>query len=206
MDYNTKQNILEMKRKFLIDVAEELNCTVNDAVCFAIEEYYLERPNTQYSYHDYKDHYMSKIIGRNKNYPNHGKMMTEMLEHLFDSQISECYAQIKKFVYSYFEYLHNKGEGWSPDTYTNEFNVLIGVYADEVMELDGFNFDSYGWMPKNDSLSYADAPIYVADRDYIEEDDDIELDYDEDDIDPETLHIEDNEKKNDFKFLKSTKK
>jgi hypothetical protein len=122
MDYNKKQDIIENKRKELIEVVNSMGCSVYEAVGFAIQEHFLGIPfKNDYSDDDqFEESFKQIYLRRDNNHSKelvYSKTMTEVLEHLYSKQISNTYVEIKKFVYARLEEELAEGSYWGTENF-----------------------------------------------------------------------------------------
>ena len=123
MKYDDLQNVIEDKRKELIDLITSIGFTTSEAVGFAIQEHFLGITfKDNYSDDDeFEDNFKKVYLRRdNTSGPNEmifSKSMTEVLEHLFRKQISKTYIEIKKYVYARLEEEKALGNYWGTDNF-----------------------------------------------------------------------------------------
>lgn len=123
MTHDERQNIIEDKRKELIDLITSINFTTSEAVGFAIQEHYLGITiKDDYSDDNEFEESFKKLYLRRKGEtgPNeliYSKSMTEVLEHLYSKQIGKTYIEIKKYVYARLEEEIKEGSYWGKDNF-----------------------------------------------------------------------------------------
>ena len=138
MNHDKLQTIVESNRQQLTDIILSVGCTPFDAAEFAIQEYFLEQPNGEYDYHAYHDHFKERYLKTeyfdgSKHY-RFGKLMTQVLDHLFDVQISKCYIAIKKAVYNKMDELKENDELWQFGLHIADFEEWCGAWSQEFVE------------------------------------------------------------------------
>jgi hypothetical protein len=123
MDYNELQNVIEDKRKELIDLIVSINFTTSEAVGFAIQEHYLgiTLKNDYSDDNEFEDNFKKVYLRRNNNVGAKelifSKTMTDVLEHLYSKQIGKTYIEIKKYVYARLEEEKTLGNYWGSDNF-----------------------------------------------------------------------------------------
>ena len=140
MDYNKLQTIVESNRQQLTDIILSVGCSPFDAAEFAIQEYFLEQPNGEYDYHAYHEHFKERFlkreyVGGTNNY-RFGKLMTQVLDHLFQVQISKSYIAIKNEAYQKMDELKEQEELWEFGVHVADFEEWCSAWAQEFIEGD----------------------------------------------------------------------
>lgn len=146
MNKDRLQTIVEIERETLINMLTSIGCTNWNAAEFAIEEYFIGEPCGDYDYHNYRKHFTQRFLKRelldgSSNY-RFGTALTDVLNHLFDVQISKAYITIKKEVYQKMDELKENGELWTCD-YVADFEEWVGSWSmdfcdgnNEVVDID----------------------------------------------------------------------
>lgn len=140
MTYEKLQDLIEINRTELIDIIESEGCYTSNAVQFAIEEYTLGMECTEYSYHNYKEHFIKRNLKSPNGSYKFGHLMTEVLEHLFTQQIGPAYVQIKTNVYKYMDECKKNEELWNPN-YVATFDEWCGYTMDIICSDKKFAYD-----------------------------------------------------------------
>jgi len=119
MKYNQLQDVIEMKRKELIDVVNSMGFTTSEAVGFAIQEHYLGIPikNDYSDDNEFEESFEKLFLRRKDGDLVYSYTMTEVLEHLYSKQIGKTYIEIKKYVYARLEEEIKEGSYWGKDNF-----------------------------------------------------------------------------------------
>lgn len=119
MNYNLSQTVVETKRMELIEIISSEGCSIFDAISFSIEEYFMGLPLTEHSYFEFREHFQKRCLQRKTHSGEirnkFGYALTEVLERLFDVQISKYYILIKTFIYDKMKEYEEKDEMWNEE-------------------------------------------------------------------------------------------
>lgn len=128
------QTILEMERQQLVDIISSVGCTPWEAAQFAIEEYFIGEPNGDYNYHNFRQHYINRYLKDSRHdgtlHFRFGTALTEVLQHLFDVQISKGYIAIKKAVYEKMDQLKKDDELWEFGKHIADFENWASAWTE----------------------------------------------------------------------------
>jgi len=123
MDYDDKQNIIEDKRKELIDLLISIDFTTTEAVAFAIQEHFLgiTLKDNYSDDNEFEDSFKKLYLRRDNSSTArtlvYSKTMTDVLEHLYNKQLGKTYIEIKKYVYGRLEEEKTLGNYWGTDNF-----------------------------------------------------------------------------------------
>jgi len=156
MNYDQKQTMIEINRQRLTDIILSIGCSPWDAAQFAIEEYFLELPCDEYSYHNYREHFINRYIkderfDGTKSY-RFGTVMTEILIHLFDVQISKAYMVIKTAVYKKMDELKETDDLWEFGRHIADFEDWVSAWTQEFCDGDNEIVDA-DWIIKKKNIN-----------------------------------------------------
>ncbi len=137
MNYNLSQTVVETKRMELIEIINSEGCSVFDAISFSIEEYVMGLPLTEHSYFEFREHFQKRCLQERttsgETRYKFGYALTEVLERLFNVQISKYYILIKTFVYEKMKEYEEKEEMWNEEYYIS-FEDWVNAVTDELHE------------------------------------------------------------------------
>jgi hypothetical protein len=154
MNKDKLQTIVEMEREKLTDILLSVDCTNWEAAQFAIEEYFIGEPCGDYDYHNFRKHFTDRYLkteyADGTLHYRFGTALTEVLNHLFDVQISKAYIAIKKVVYKKMDELKEKNELWSLD-YILDFENWCSAWTQEFS--DGDEIVDINWNIKKKRLA-----------------------------------------------------
>ena len=137
MKYNQLQDVIEMKRKELIDVVNSMEFTTSQAVGFAIQEHYLGIPikNDYSDDNEFEESFKKLFLRRKDGDLVYSYTMTEVLEHLYSQQIGKTYIEIKKYVYSRLEEEKKNNLYWGTDyEFGDEFKEWLWHFEDLIYQ------------------------------------------------------------------------
>jgi hypothetical protein len=137
MKYNQLQDVIEMKRKELIDVVNSMGFTTSEAVGFAIQEHYLGIPikNDYSDDNEFEESFEKLFLRRKDGDLVYSYTMTEVLEHLYSKQIGKTYIEIKKYVYSRLEEEKKNNLYWgSGYEFGDEFKEWLWHFEDLIYQ------------------------------------------------------------------------
>ena len=119
MDHSELQNVIEDKRKELIDLLISINFTTSEAVGFCIQEHFLGITiKDNYSDdNEFEESFKKLFLRRSNGDLIYSKTMTDVLEHLYSKQIGKTYIEIKKYVYARLEEEIKEGSYWGKDNF-----------------------------------------------------------------------------------------
>ena len=154
MNYSLSHTVVETKRMELIEIINSEGCSVFDATRFSIEEYVMGLPLTEHSYFEFREHFQNRCL-QGKTYSGEkrykfGFALTEVLERLFNVQISKYYIQIKSFIYEKMKEYEEKEELWNEE-YCISFEDWVIALTDELHEEIPID---YFWNLKKDENSF----------------------------------------------------
>jgi hypothetical protein len=137
MNYNLSQTIVETKRMELIEIINSEGCSVFDAIKFSIEEYVMGLPLSEHSYFEFKEHFQNRCLQEKtrsgETRYKFGYALTEVLERLFNVQISKYYILIKTFIYEKMKEYEEKEEMWNEE-YCISFEDWVNAVSNELHE------------------------------------------------------------------------
>jgi hypothetical protein len=106
--------LTEQQTKFINNVITngDNNCTVIDAVNFAIESWYLGLPAAEEDpvYNEFREHFLKKVIGYKSERTDgkYGTALNEKIGEFYNQYVNDKYKNIKAFTYGFLEGLHTK--------------------------------------------------------------------------------------------------
>lgn len=154
MNYSLSHTLVETKRMELIEIINSEGCSVFDAIRFSIEEYVMGLPLTEHSYFEFREHFQNRCLQSKthsgENRYKFGFALTEVLERLFNVQISKYYIHIKTFIYEKMKEYEEKEELWNED-YCISFEDWVIALTDELHEEIPID---YFWNLKKDENSF----------------------------------------------------
>lgn len=137
MNYNLSQTVVETKRMELIEIINSEGCSVFDSIRFSIEEYVMGLPLTEHSYFEFREHFQNRCLQvktrSGETRYKFGNALTEVLEQLFNVQISKHYILIKSFIYEKMKEYEEKDEMWNEE-YCISFDDWVSAVSFELEE------------------------------------------------------------------------
>lgn len=137
MNYSLSQTVVETKRMELIEIINSEGCSVFDAIKFSIEEYVMGLPLTEHSYFEFREHFQNRCLQEKTHFGGNrhkfGFALTEVLERLFNVQISKYYILIKTFIYEKMKEYEEKEEMWNEESCIS-FEDWVNAVTDELHE------------------------------------------------------------------------
>jgi len=155
MTYEKQIEIAKEKRQLLIDALVGTGCTPYDAASFAIEEYFMGCEFTDYSYHEYHEHYVKRHLNDNGT-PRFGHLMTQVLDRFFYEDLSKKYMAIKTAVYNKMDELKESDELWSME-YIANFEDWCALHAESFIgdceeDEEGLAVVDFDWNLLNEDI------------------------------------------------------
>ena len=137
MNYSLSKTIIESKKMELIEIINSEGCSVFDAMKFSIEEYVMGLPLTEHSYFEFREHFQNRCLKEKTHLGEtrykFGYALTEVLERLFNVQISKYYILIKTFIYEKMKEYEEKEEMWNEE-YCISFEDWVNAVSNELHE------------------------------------------------------------------------